>query len=270
MDYKLEQINIHHDFIEADIENFIRLYDISLTRYMVHYKFNHYNNLEYSLDPEKIKEIEKDFIKRTLRILKTNKKEIDKLNAEIFTDFLKENEMTVKEFYAGHDEGTAKAFDIYLYDQRKEYTPKLQRQDVSFFMKMNFLLVKANKLGCVIELQDDFKFEEIAELTPGSVLDLSHTRASEKIIYLNELGIIDFLRKKEPFKRSINKLAIALSAITDEKSVTLQSALNAMLTTTNSEQKNPYYSADTAPKVQANLINLGCDILGKETIKNKN
>lgn len=269
MDYKLEQINIHHDFIEADTENFIRLYDISLTRYMVHFKSYHFNNLEHSFDPEKIKEIEKEFIRTSLRQLKSNKKEIDELKAEIYTEFLKENEMTRKEFNDGWDEGTGKAYDTYLYEQRKEYTPKLQRQDISFFMKINFLLVKANKLGCVIELQDDFKFEEIDELTPGSVLDLSHTGASEKIIYLNELGIIDFLREKEPFKRSINKLAIVLSAITDEKSVTLQSALNSMLTNTNSEQKNPYYSAYSAPKVQANLINLGCDILGKNTIKKK-
>lgn len=92
------------------------------------------------------------------------------------------------------------------------------------------------------------------------LLDLSNTSAQAKLIYLNELGIIDFLREKKPFKTSVNKLATVLSAITDERASTLQPALNSMLSTyTNAPEKSPYHSKKTAPKIQKHLIEIGFD-----------
>ena len=92
------------------------------------------------------------------------------------------------------------------------------------------------------------------------LLNLSSTSAQAKLIYLNELGIIDFLREKKPFKTSVNKLATVLSAITDERASTLQPALNSMLSTyTNAPEKSPYHSKKTAPKIQKHLIEIGFD-----------
>lgn len=92
------------------------------------------------------------------------------------------------------------------------------------------------------------------------LLDLSNTSAQAKLVYLNELGIIDFLREKEPFNESVNKLASVLSAITDERASTLQPALNSMLSTyTNAPEKSPYHSKKTAPKIQRHLIEIGFD-----------
>lgn len=89
-------------------------------------------------------------------------------------------------------------------------------------------------------------------------IDLSNTTAVQKIIYLNELGIIDLLRKENCFKTSTHSLAEVLSAITGEKTTTLFAALNPMLNTNGIAQKNnPYKSESTVKKVKTQLINLG-------------
>jgi len=97
-------------------------------------------------------------------------------------------------------------------------------------------------------------------------LDISNTKATEKIVYLNELGIIDLLRSQKPFEDSVNRLATILSAITDENVTTLQPVLNALLARTNSEEKNPYNSKSqkTIQKVKSQLIAIGFKIKKQE------
>lgn len=93
---------------------------------------------------------------------------------------------------------------------------------------------------------------------PAPIVDLSKTKATDKLIYLNELGILDYLITQEPFKHSRNKLASVLSAITDEKPTTLQPKLNAMLSEhTNAPQNNPYNSTAKVSKIKQALIQLG-------------
>lgn len=85
-------------------------------------------------------------------------------------------------------------------------------------------------------------------------LDLSDTSAVEKIIYLNELGIIDFLRTKPEFMGSINLMATVLSAITGENLNTLQPILNPMTNESIAQRNNPYKSQKTVNKVRQTLI----------------
>ncbi len=89
------------------------------------------------------------------------------------------------------------------------------------------------------------------------VVDLSNTKATQKIIYLQELGIIDYLRTKEPFNLSTNALATILSAITGEKTETLQSYLNPIINTTSGQKNNPLNSIKNTQKVKQTLTNLG-------------
>ena len=84
-------------------------------------------------------------------------------------------------------------------------------------------------------------------------LDLSDTNASEKTIYLYELGIIEFLRKTPICASSTNKLAEILSAITGENQRTLQSYLNPIINATVDQKKNPYSSKTTVDKVRKQL-----------------
>lgn len=88
-------------------------------------------------------------------------------------------------------------------------------------------------------------------------IDLSDTTATEKIIYLHELGVIDFLRTKQPFNTSINSLATVLSAVTGANSRTIQSMLNAMLSKNVNDKNNPLNSQKPTNKVIKQLIQIG-------------
>lgn len=95
--------------------------------------------------------------------------------------------------------------------------------------------------------------ESKPQITEPDPLDLSNTSAVVKIIYLNELGIIDFLRSKPEFI-SVNLLATFLSAITGEKPLTLQTSLNRLLTNDTADKNHPYQTQKTVNKVRQTLI----------------
>jgi hypothetical protein len=88
-------------------------------------------------------------------------------------------------------------------------------------------------------------------------LDLSDAKEVEKIIYLNELGIIDFLRTKTKAGISNNSLASILSGITGTKANTLKPSLNRLTYNDKLDNKHPYYTEKTVAKIKKNLANLG-------------
>jgi hypothetical protein len=87
--------------------------------------------------------------------------------------------------------------------------------------------------------------------------DLSLSNAVQKIIYLNELGIIDLLRKEPCFATSVNNLAKVITAITGEKHNTIQPYLNVLINKTGQENNNPYKTESTVEKVKNHLLYLG-------------
>jgi len=91
----------------------------------------------------------------------------------------------------------------------------------------------------------------------GIEIDLSDTKATEKIIYLKELGILDILRNKQPFNISTNSLASVLSAITGENNTTIQSYINPIMNDKTEQKNNPYNKTKTVNKVKAQLIHIG-------------
>ena len=134
--------------------------------------------------------------------------------------------------------------------------------------KNDFLMQKAEFLGYkilkTIEESDEYKrilfnYYKIDEKTRDFevILDLSNTTATEKIIYLEKLGVIDFLRKKPPFINSINSLATVFSSVTGEKSGTIQPMLNAMLGKDVESKNNPLHSEKTTYRVEQQLIKIG-------------
>nr|WP_315186891.1 hypothetical protein [uncultured Flavobacterium sp.] len=97
-------------------------------------------------------------------------------------------------------------------------------------------------------------------------IDLSDTTATEKIIYLQKLGVIDFLITKQPFNTSINSLATVLSAITgvNPEKKHIQSMLNPMISKEAGQKNNPLNSKTTVAKVQKQLNDIGFNL--NETI----
>lgn len=103
----------------------------------------------------------------------------------------------------------------------------------------------------------DKNSDETIIKTKNIDLGLENTNALQKIIYLNELGIVKLLRNSDCFSLSVNNLANAISAITGEKQTTIQSYLNAMINNTGSDKNNPYNSISSTEKVKSQLIQLG-------------
>ncbi|TXD50257.1 hypothetical protein [Polaribacter sp. IC063] len=113
--------------------------------------------------------------------------------------------------------------------------------------------------------KEDYKIaKQNALQTNNEILnlnDLSNSKLTEKIIALNEIGVLDFLIEKEPFNMSINRLAEFLSLCIGEKATSIQSYINPILN--NSEQtKSPYNTIKTVEKTKQKLIELGCKLKG--------
>ncbi len=107
-----------------------------------------------------------------------------------------------------------------------------------------------------IELQDYF-FEITNENNLVEASAKINISASEKIIYLEKLGIINFLKEQEPFISSTNLFAKALSFITGEKQSTMQSYLNPMLSKTSNQKNNPLSNLKKVEIAKEQLINIG-------------
>lgn len=99
------------------------------------------------------------------------------------------------------------------------------------------------------ESDDNYIFEENVSVS-----------ISIKMIYLERLGILDFLRKEEPFTTSTNRLAKILGRVIGAKSVTVQPYLNAMYGKNVSEKNNPLKSRSNVESVEEQLINIGYSI----------
>lgn len=115
----------------------------------------------------------------------------------------------------------------------------------AFLKKRNFLKEKTLQVKNSNFLQDEF------------YLDLQDTSAAEKIVYLSQLGILDFLKTKSPFNMSTNKLATVLSAITGEKVTTLQSYLNPIFSSGVDQKKNPLANTKNTLKIKSTLNDVG-------------
>lgn len=130
----------------------------------------------------------------------------------------------------------------------------LSLQDENWFKDIRGVTLASK---CDLEIERLGKLNLIKKPDTNPEIDLSDANAVQKIIFLNELGVIDFLRAKQPFSTSVNSLATVLTAVTGEKLNTIQPYLNALLSKTGAENNNPYKTISTVEKVKNQLINLG-------------
>lgn len=125
----------------------------------------------------------------------------------------------------------------------------------SLFRKGIIRILEAN-----IEAEDTIIEKLLFSKQSGSEaldLDLSDTTAVEKIIYLNELGIIDFLRTKTKTGISNGSLASVIGAITGMNPDTIKSSLNRLPKDRNIDNKHPYHTEKTVARVKTFLTKLG-------------
>lgn len=87
-------------------------------------------------------------------------------------------------------------------------------------------------------------------------LDYSDSSEAEKIVFLYDLGILDFLRKHEPFSTSTNKLAEVISGFTGINHSTAQSYLNPIFSK-EADQSKSARKPKTIKSVAEKLIKMG-------------
>jgi hypothetical protein len=181
--------------------------------------------------------------------------EIEQKTIKTFTRNINGIDCYFNTFGVGFSQNTNKKEYLFLNDLMIFYNNMKWETNFDFqetynsFGDLNFLKIIYDYLK--------IKKESFTSSEQPEAIDLSDTTATEKIIYLHKLGVIDFLRKQEPFNYSINSLATVLSAVTGEKSVTIQPMLNPMLSEFNDQKNNPLKSKRPVSKVEQQLIKIG-------------
>ena len=138
-----------------------------------------------------------------------------------------------------------------------EYELKIERfyiMSTTMRNKMNYSLKRRVEL-----LKEKISESQKQKLETDSI-DLSDSSTIEKIIYLHKLGVINLLRRKQPFNTSVNSLATVLSAITGAGTTTIQSYLNPMLSNNVDNKNNPLNSERPVNKVQKQLNDIGFNL----------
>lgn len=129
--------------------------------------------------------------------------------------------------------------------------------DINLKLRYNLLLNRLTELGYNTEGILDINRAAKPKVSPiESEIDLSDTNRKEKVIYLNELGIIKYL--KDHFHRanlSNNQLAALLSAITGVNQRTMQSYINPLLNEGNkiAQSGNPYTNQKNVDSIRTIL-----------------
>ena len=91
------------------------------------------------------------------------------------------------------------------------------------------------------------------------LMNYSDSKLTEKIIALDEMGVLDFLKAKEPFNMSTNRLAEYLSLCLGQKASSIQSYINPIINKSD-QTKSPYNTEKTVEKTRQKLIQIGCKI----------
>lgn len=154
-------------------------------------------------------------------------------------------------------------------DKVEYYSPDELREQIktSFRRTKEYLQERVNQLGYKLtKITGDYnnwKFSYVKNIKPKDdeeLIDLSNSTLSDKIIYLELLGIIDFIRSKYKYGASNNKIASVLSGLTGEKAQSIQSAINPMNNPDVSQKNNPFSSERSVQKVKLKLIELEVEL----------
>ena len=147
---------------------------------------------------------------------------------------------------------------------KNNYIERNSKKNIStsLYKRISFLQEKAKIEGYVLTILpgDNFDLKPMKSYSEDiEPIDLSDSSNLQKVIYLNELGVLDFLRKNNCFSSSVNNLAQVLSSFTGTKTRTLQSCLNPMFNKHVKQDNNPYFKEKNSLIVKKNLNDLGFD-----------
>ncbi len=153
-----------------------------------------------------------------------------------------------QEFYKQKLKGYPKGneSDLIIEVMEKAYSDNVVRQNLIFSFR--------NIIEYLTEYKSNLDSDNKREKEEAQI-DLSDSNIPVKLIYLHELGVLEFLREK--YKNyNVNQLSSVVSGITGEKQTTLVSYLNAIFNDSD-PSKSPYHNKKNLEKVNSNLIRVG-------------
>jgi len=178
------------------------------------------------------------------------KKELEWVDALISTNhgerFLDKLDPEREKFIFITESGLGLYFDILDY----EILYKLQ---LAFEKKIIFLQEKISSLNAKPETA-----KELGNSNPDPhiEIDLIDTTGVEKIILLEKLGVLDFIKTKYPYL-AVNNLASLISGFSGMNQRTVQSYLNPMYSDNAQQNNNPLNSVAKVKKIEAILKKIG-------------
>lgn len=208
--------------------------------------------------------------------LKRNQKiihEKDKLELGIFLDKLKDANFSLGDSVLEYKErefemqkrlsyGTLTDIDKFMFFETMEASKEYYNISLSTIIPNAKKEIKFNLIdfSFITQTIDSLSIVDFESKNESELIDLSDATPIEKIIYLEKLGIIDFLRKQQPFDLSTKRLSEVLSGVTGIKAGTLQSNLNPMISKSVAQKNNPLKSQKNVDKVENALIKIGFNL----------
>ena len=142
--------------------------------------------------------------------------------------------------------------NIVIYDNLPFETPNVTIDFINLIVKQ-IAQVELKKIQFL--KKKELQTQTTKEPNNEYFIDLSNTKDINKVRYLIELGVVDYLQKNV-FTHSNNALASALSGVTGIKETTIQPYINAYLTK-SSDKNNPMNITNEVNKIVQTLTKLG-------------
>jgi hypothetical protein len=231
--------------------------------------FDEYRTISILIRSRKIFELTNGF---DVYLLKTLKHEFTQHYLQKAFEYFKELEGIKKvELPAEFDNIHNNAHSL-MYVYLNERNENILSEMIDFYIgEIEFELVKhifEDEVEFLYEIDEIIRYKEnVRQLARNQndseeidLVDYDNETLVSKILFLHQTGIIDELRKKEPFNTSINSLANLISALTGGKTSSIQPMLNAMLSNNVNERNNPLNSIKTLNIVKKKLADIGYKI----------
>lgn len=151
---------------------------------------------------------------------------------------------------------------------RNYMDPKmLLKIEASLRKRYLFLKEKAEESGYRVELLNDNSVKLIQENKKSDEIDFEEVheyvrtikthKAPTKVLFLNELGIIDLLSENPTFMASTNALCTAIGHAIGERADTLGTAIRPLLKKDKDDKRHPYNNEDNVKYVKNTLNHIG-------------
>lgn len=227
------------------------------------------------------------FETRKKKIYDTFKEEYDEYE-ENFEYFFGCSLSVYKYTYKRRMEGFLSSFEDYdVYDflmnefeqglftfNRKYIDPEMTKKiEASLRKRFMFLKEQANEEGYEVKVIENEKviLTQLDVVTPNTKEletedddeyvfdgpDLTGEDLPVRILYLYELGVLDFLISQQPFRSTCFKLSKALSPILNAKPKTINRILSPIHSSNSNQSRNPLNNSDNYDKVIHELSEIG-------------